>query len=164
MSPDIPFLRGLYINGLPYVALRLGDDGELALFVVDTGALQSSIPQSLLQKLGAEDRLRPCLLGRWSGMGVASFPVLSDRDELLSADFCFKVMRHTTTGLLGLDFLSSGCCLLNLRPDGPSLLVPRRPTSAPEPCGMMARLDVNGVRVTALLDSGSTALVVCSPR
>lgn len=144
-----------YASG-PYVLLGLGENRPLMPFIVDTGSDFSYIARFALGLFGIEDALQPC--DDEDVDGSVTFPVTQD----LLSEFCFWVLPHCSLNLLATDFLTSGCCVLDLHPEFPSLWVHREPRNTDKVFEIKDRFQINGTETLALVDSGSCALATCS--
>lgn len=74
------------------------------------------------------------------------------------------VHSHERCSVIGMDFLSSGCCVLELYPDEPLLGIYRKLENTDERYRIRATVEVDGARDSAFVDSGATACAVCSPQ
>lgn len=126
------------------------------LFIVDTDSDFSYIARFALGLFGIEDALQPC--DDEDVDGSVTFPVTQD----LLSEFCFWVLPHCSLNLLAMDFLTSGCCVLGLHPEFPSLWVHREPRNTDKVFETEDRFQINGTETLALVDSGSCALATCS--
>lgn len=71
-------------------------------------------------------------------------------------------MSFDNGNVIGLDFLASGRCVLELDPEFPRLVVHRKLQNTDVLHRIKTRVEVNGTEVLAIIDTGSYALVSCS--
>jgi len=131
-------------------------------FTVDTGSLSSKISRSRLGLLGAQAFLQPCDDPRF--VATVSVPVMSEKGEPIAKQFRFFVHLYDDCNVIGMDFLSSGCCVLELDPEFPLLKVHREVENTDEPYRIHAKVEVNGAPVWAFVDTGATCFATCSPQ
>ena len=122
MDPEgYPLSLRLEEAGVPklnlFYQVSLDQDLILTDFTVDTGSYRSSLSYLDLVEAGLDAYVQPCADEGFRG--TIRLKLFSDLGDLLADEIQFWVWQNCDDNLLGMDFLTSTCSVLDLDPVNP---------------------------------------------
>lgn len=132
---------------------------------MDTGSYYSSVTLETVEEMGLDYAVEPRAHSVYEGTIRlrVGYVDTAGKEETISRSFLFWVLPRGDCNLLGMDFLTSTCSVLDLNPLNLGLWLHRRPQNIDEIFRMHALVSINGVEVRAIADTGFDALASCSP-
>jgi len=164
-DPGLPVQLGYSRNRIPVLKFFVED--KPTFFLVDTGTPFTAVSLRQVETWGLAHKIQRCDNGYFYGTVTAE--LLHSQEEyyqsteayIIAKDFRFHVMANIGGNLLGLDFLTSARCVLDLDPERPFLYLHEPPENKAFQW-MYADVSVNGIEVRAVLDTGYTDLLSVS--